>query len=136
MHAPHKSIKSYPIGVRLVLLIYVAAFTVGTTTHLNSLLHGWWLPHHSLLNAYWTSLVVLDPLTIVLLLRTPRLGVLAAVLIMFTDVGINSAASYLYLDAGGGYAVGYFVQLQSAFLGFLLGSAPFVWTHVRRQDTA
>lgn len=63
-------------------------------------------------------------------------GLLLALVIMLTDVAINSAVSYLYLDAHGGYAVGYFVQLQSAFLGFMLGSAPFVWTYVRRRATA
>lgn len=131
-----QSIKSYPTGTRLVLLVYVVAFSVGTATHLNSIFHGWWLPHHPLLNSYWASLALLDPLAIVLLLRAPKAGLLLALVIMVTDVGINSAVSYMYLDPGGGYAVNYFVQLQSVFLGFLIGSAPFVWRYVRRQGAA
>ena len=136
MDTPRKSIRSYPIGVRLVLMTYIAAFAIGTATHLNSIFHGWWLPHHPLLNTYWASLALLDPLVIVLLLRAPRLGLLFALAVMVTDVGVNSAASHLYLDAGGQYAVNYFVQLQTAFLGFLLGSAPFVWARVHDQGTA
>jgi len=114
-------------------MTYVVAFAIGTVTHLNSILHGWRLPHHPLLNTFWASLVLLDPLIIILLVCAPRLGLPLAVFIMLADVGINSAASYLYLNAGGQYAVNYFVQLQSIFLGFLLGSAPLVWTHVGRQ---
>jgi hypothetical protein len=126
----------YPLAVRLVLMTYMAAFAIGTATHLNSILHGWWLPNHPLLNAYWASLALLDPLAILLLIRSPRLGLLLALLLMLTDVGVNSATSHLYLNAGGQYAVNYVVQLQTAFLGFLLGSAPFVWGHVRGQSAA
>jgi hypothetical protein len=131
-----QSSKSYPVGIRLVLLIYVVAFSIGTATHLISILNGWWLPHHPLVNSYWASLVLLDPLAIVLLLKAPKAGLLLALVIMVTDVGINSAVSYMYLDRGGVYAVNYFVQLQSVFLGFLLGSAPFVGRYVSRQDAA
>jgi hypothetical protein len=103
------------------------AFMIGTTTHLIVLLNGWWLPHHPFLNAYWTSLTFLDPLVIILLLRSPRAGLLLALTIILTDVGINSLATYLYFDKDGHYAVDYFIQLQTAFLGFALGSAPFLW---------
>ncbi len=135
MDALRNSIRSYPLGRRLVLMTYIAAFGIGTATHLNSILHGWWLPHHPLLNAYWTSLALVDPLTIVLLIRAPRVGLILAMFVMLTDVGINSASSYLFFDGAGRYSVGYFVQLQTVFLGFLLGSAPFVWAHVRDQGT-
>ncbi len=136
MDAPRKWIRSYPLGIRLVLLMYIVAFAIGTTTRLDSILHGWWFPKHPLLNAYWTSLVLVDPLTIILLVRAPRLGLPLALIVMVTDVTINSTASYLYVDAGGRYAVDIFVQLQTAFLGFLLGSTSFVGAHVRGQTSA
>jgi hypothetical protein len=125
-----------PFGVRLVLGVDVLAFLIGTGTHLMSLVRGVWLPHHPFLNAFWGSLTFLDPLTAVLLLRAPRAGLLLALLIMITDVGINSAASYLYLEAPGKYAIDYFVQLQSIFLGFLVGSMPFVWDGVGRDSAS
>lgn len=133
MEPARKSFRSYPVRVRVILITYVAAFCIGTATHLDGLLHRRWFPQHPFLNIYWTSLALLDPLAAVLLIRAPRAGLLLALVIMLSDVGINSAGSYLYLDASGRYAIDYFVQLQSAFLGFLLGSAPFVWTHIRRQ---
>jgi len=122
--------RSYPLGVRLVLTAYAIAFLIGTATHVRNLLQGYSCPHHPLLNGYWSALTLADPLTVALLLLAPRPGLLLAAGIMLTDVAINSTASYLYLDADGRYAVDSFVQLQSAFLGFLLGSAPFVWTHL------
>jgi hypothetical protein len=123
-------LQSYPRWVKLTLTVYAVAFLIGTSTHLNVLLHGRWLPHHPFLNTYWTALTFLDPLVVFLLLRSPRVGLLLALAIMLTDVGINSLATYLYFDTSGHYAVDYFVQLQSAFLGFVLGSAPFLWTRL------
>jgi hypothetical protein len=129
-------LRSYPRWVKLTLSVYAIAFLIGTSTHLNVLLHGWWLPHHPFLNMYWTSLTFLDPLVVFLLLRAPRIGLILAVAIMLTDVGINSLATYLYLDTDRHYAVDYFVQLQTAFLGLVLGSAPFLWTHLDHKDVA
>ena len=121
--------RAHPPWVRAVLGVYVLAFAVGTGTHLDALVHGWGFAHHPLLNAYWTLLVVIDPVVIWLVLRVPRAGVIAALLTMLTDVGINSVVSYLYFSTPGHYAVNDFVQLQTVFLGFVLGSAPFLWMH-------
>lgn len=129
-------LRPHPPWVKVVLAIYVLAFLIGTSTHVNALVHGWWLPHHPFVNAYWASLTFLDPLAIFLLLRFPRAGLLAALAIMITDVGINSFATFIYSDAASHYAVGYFVQLQTAFLGFVLGSAPFLWRNFARNDAA
>ena len=119
--------------VRVALGVYVLAFLVGTGTHVDMLVHGWALAHHRLVNAYWTALTLIDPLVIILLLRFPRIGLLAALLTMVSDVGINSLVTYLYSDTAGHYAVDVFVQLQTAFLGFVLGSAPFLWGHFSRR---
>lgn len=121
--------RAYPPWVRAVLGVYVLAFAAGTGTHLDALVHGWGFAHHPLLNAYWTLLTVVDPVVIWLVLRVPRAGVIAALLTMLTDVGINSVVSYLYFSTPGHYAVNDFVQLQTVFLGFVLGSAPFLWMH-------
>jgi hypothetical protein len=129
-------LQSYPRWVKLTLSVYAIAFLIGTSTHLNVLLHGWWFVHHPFLNTYWTSLTFLDPLVVFLLLRSPRAGLILALAIMLTDVGINSLATYLYLDIDRHYAVDYFVQLQTAFLGFVLGSAPFLWTHLDYKGVA
>jgi hypothetical protein len=122
-------LQSYPRRVQLTLAVYAIAFLIGTSTHLIGVLRGWWMPHHPFLNAYWASLTFLDPLVVFLLIRSPRMGLLVAVAIMVTDVGVNSIATYFNTD--GRYEVDYFVQLQTAFLGFVLGSAPFLWAQLK-----
>jgi hypothetical protein len=54
--------------------------------------------------------------------------------VQLTDVAINSLTMYLYIDTDGHYAVNQFVQLQTAFLGFVLGSAPFLWFNIEGKD--
>ncbi len=71
-------LQSYPRWVKLTLTVYAVAFLIGTSTHLNVLFHGGWLPHHPFLNTYWTALTFLDPLVIFLLLRSPRARLLLA----------------------------------------------------------
>ncbi len=71
-----------------------------------------------------------------LLFRFPKAGLLLALTIMVTDVGINSLATFLYFDNDGHYAVDYAVQLQTAFLGFVLGSAPFLWPQFNYKTVA
>jgi len=130
-------LRSYPRWVQFILAVYALAFAIGTSTHLNAILHGSWVPHHPFLNAYWASLTLLDPLVVFLLFRSPRAGLLLALAVMLTDVGINSLATYLYLETDGKrYAVDYFVQLQTAFLGFVLGSTPFLWTRFDYKHVA
>jgi hypothetical protein len=135
MEAPFQMrLQSYPRQVQLTLAVYAIAFLIGTSTHLIGVLRGWWMPHHPFLNAYWASLTFLDPLVVFLLIRSPRMGLLLALAIMLTDVGVNSIATYFNTD--GHYAVDYFVQLQSAFLGFVLGSAPFLWAQLKGKHVA
>lgn len=68
-------------------------------------------------------LVLLDALTVVFLLSgRRRAGLALAVCIMVLDVAVNSLAHYIL-----GGAFGYALQLQSLFLGFVLGSVCFLW---------
>jgi hypothetical protein len=128
-----KRLKSYPIEVKVTLAMYAICFLIGTSTHLIATWNGWWLPHHPAINTYWSSLTVLDPLVVVLLLRSPRSGLVLALAIMLSDVAINSIVTYFYLDSSGRYAVDYHVQLQTAFLGYVLGSTPFLWSRLRGE---
>lgn len=115
--------------VQLTLAVYVFAFLIGTSTHIIAIVRGWWLPHHPIVNAYWGSLTVLDPLAIILLIRSPQRGLVLSAMIMVSDVAMNSFASLMYFHPGEEYAASYALQLQTAFLGFVLGSAPFLWAH-------
>jgi len=76
------------------------------------------------MNLFWNSLVLLDAAVVLLLLSGRRRASLALGLaIMVVDVAVNSYASLVLSSAGFQTAL----VVQAAFLGFLLGAAPFLW---------
>ncbi|MFD8554725.1 hypothetical protein ACFV08_24795, partial [Streptomyces fradiae] len=66
-------------AVAAVVAVHCAALAFGTVAHVSDLVTGGLRPHAAFapwwLDAYWTSLAVLDPLALVLLLWGRRLGV-------------------------------------------------------------
>jgi len=113
--------------VRLALAVYIGCFGYGAITHAADFVQIGWLPYRAglpVMNLFWNLLVVLDAAVVALLLaRWRRCGLLLALLVMILDVAINSYAWY-GLGMGG---MGTALQLQSMFLGFILGSLPFLW---------
>lgn len=129
--------RSHPVSIKLLFVIYALCFLIATFNHARDLWHGGFLPYrHAPLgfNVYWTSLTLLDPLTVVLLCWLPRGGIVLAVLIMVSDVAVNSYAAYLLQDSYLFYSAA--LQLQSVFLGFVVGTAPFAWARVGRIERA
>lgn len=111
---------------RMAIGVLVAGFAIGTTMHVLTLVDRGWMVNPSApvwMNGYWTALTFLDPLAAVLLLRSRRAGLVLALAIMLSDVAINSYALHLFAWPGLPAAV----QLQTVFLGFLLGAAGFLW---------
>ena len=110
----------------MALGVYIVGFGAGTFNHVADIWRSGWLPYRFApigLNMFWTALTVLDPLVVVALAagwRRAGLGLAAA--IMVADVGINSYAAHRF-----GWDFGAALPLQSAFLGFVLGSAAFLW---------
>ena len=91
---------------------------------------GWRLayaPAPLALNIYWSSLAVADIAAAVLLLLRRRTGLVFTLVILVSDVAINSYATYQLHLLEGGWAL----QLQSLFLGLVLGSLPALWPHAR-----
>lgn len=112
---------------RIIIWVYVLAFAAATAFHASDIIRGGWLPYRFaplFLNSYWTALLFLDALVVGLLLGGwLRSALSLAVAIMVTDVAANS---YAFLGLGfAEFAIS--LQLQTAFLGFVLGSAPFLW---------
>jgi hypothetical protein len=107
--------------------IYIACFCVGAFSHARDFASSGWRPYAAspaILEVYWTSLLFLDLLVVaLLLLRSMRVGLLLAISVMITDVAANAYASF-WLGIPG-FDTG--LPLQAAFLGFILGSAPFLW---------
>ncbi|MFI0976975.1 hypothetical protein ACH4SP_08105 [Streptomyces sp. NPDC021093] len=88
---------------RAVVTVYAGALLIGTVTHLADLFaHGlrphpefapWWL------DLYWTSLAVLDPLALFLVVRgavrgRSAAGVWLVCAVMATDIAANAYATY------------------------------------------
>jgi hypothetical protein len=112
---------------RFALGVYAACFTIGTISHaLDFVALGLrpycWAP--PLLEAFWSSLVVLDAAAAALLLSGKRrAGLALAAVIMVCDVAANGYAFFVLGIEG--FAVA--LPLQAAFLGFVLGSIGFLW---------
>lgn len=110
---------------RAVISLLVAGFLIGTTTHILHLVNVGWVVFETApawMNVYWTALTVLDPIAAMMLVRHRRVGLALGILIMVSDVALNSYALYgLRLPFG-------FVSLQAqtVFCGFLLGAASFL----------
>ena len=119
--------KSRMLPQRLFLAIYVICFAIGGINHAKDFMiygprpYSWGPP---LLEAFWTALMFLDAAVVFLLIfGKRRLGLPLALVIMTLDVAANSYASLALKIEGFESAL----PLQSAFLGFVLGSAPFLW---------
>ncbi|MBA4045744.1 MAG: hypothetical protein C0471_15205 [Erythrobacter sp.] len=123
---------------RIALAVYIACFAIGTITHVRDFWVLGLRPYEGapiLLEAFWSSLVVLDPAAAALLLSGKRrAGLSLAAIIMVCDVAANSYAFFVLGIEG--FAVA--LPLQAAFLGFVLGSIGFLWpdsaTHLPRAE--
>lgn len=112
---------------RIALAVYIACFAIGTITHVRDFWVLGLRPYEGapiLLEAFWSSLVVLDPAAAALLLfGKRRAGLALAAIIMVCDVAANSYAFFVLGIEGFTVAL----PLQAAFLGFVLGSIGFLW---------
>lgn len=112
---------------RIALGIYIACFAIGTVTHARDFWVLGLRPYEGapiLLEAFWSSLVVLDAAAAALLVfGKRRAGLTLAAIIMVCDVAANSYAFFVLGIEG--FAVA--LPLQAAFLGFVLGSIGFLW---------
>ena len=113
--------------VRACLTVVVAGFFTGVVTHGLDFLERGPRPYAGeplALEAFWSALLLLDASTVILLLIGRRkAGLILALVIMVVDVAANSVAHH-----GLGFgAVAWKLQLQTLFLGFVLGSVGFLW---------
>ena len=116
---------------RPVRWIWALCLAIGTCTHLAGLVEhggdfGGGIPLASAI--FWNSLTILDPLAAALLFLRPRIGVLAILAIMVSDVVHN-----WWIAAAFG-AVVWMVVAQSAFLVFVLATAPLLWREAPGRD--
>ena len=80
--------------------------------------------------AFWTSLTVLDPLAVVLLIGRPNMGVLATAIIIIADVIHNLWVTARYATSQRFIATAVsdpFLLSQVAFLLFVIVTVPVAW---------
>jgi hypothetical protein len=124
------------VRLDLVLVLYLVAFAVGTLSHVLDIFRWGLLAHnryHWAFNLFWTSLTLLDPLVIVLLLCRQRAGILLASAIMLLDVGVNLTAGLREYIAEGRFLMwGLYTQVPFAL--FVLATAPSLWSVFGRDE--
>ena len=111
---------------KAALTLYCLCFTQGAIAHILDFIRRGWPPYHHgplPVRIFWTALIVLDPAVILLLIKHRRAGLTLAATVMLLDVATNSYATFTLHDNGFALAL----PLQCIFLGYILGSLPFLW---------
>ena len=111
---------------RLFALVFACGFLIGGANHARDIVQGGMLPYHSVpmsVNVFWTALCPLDFAAGALVWRWSAPAVRLGLLILLADVAVNSWLAYL-----SGLHVASFepLQVQTLFLGFVLGGGMFV----------
>lgn len=91
----------YPNSIKLVLVIYILGFAIGTTNHAIGLIKGGFLPYTYVplwKNIYWTALTFLDFLAIFLIFKSLKPALWISNLIIISDVLINTKGLQFFND--------------------------------------
>ncbi|MEM9053862.1 MAG: hypothetical protein AAGB16_00935 [Pseudomonadota bacterium] len=114
------------------LWVSVVLFLLGAAIHAFDIAVGGWLPYTYVpdwINAYWTALLPLDLAAAIMMWRRMKLGIILALLIMISDVWINTLAHAIL--GGGSIFWGYIIQVM--FLGFLLAFVGPYWAMTQKD---
>ena len=110
---------------RAVLVVWIAGFLVGTTTHVLDLVAGLsetYAAFPKVLRLFWVSLTVLDPITAALLVLKRRVGIILALLVISADIAVNWT---VFFTIGGLSLFG--VVNQTLFAAILFTTASTLW---------
>ena len=91
----------YPNSIKLVLVIYILGFAIGTTNHAIGLIKGGFLPYTYVplwKNIYWTALTFLDFLAIFLIFKSLLPALWISNLIIISDILINTKGLQFFND--------------------------------------
>jgi hypothetical protein len=123
-----------PTSIRWLLTTYTVCLIGAGMNHAYDIWQGGWLPYRAApapINLDWTSLALFDPLAAVLLWWRMKAGLVLTAAIIISDVAVNSYGRYV-LGYSGWYS-DVSIQLQTLFLGFVLGSLPFAWSRTNER---
>lgn len=111
---------------KICIAVISVCLVIGGATHIFDNLYFGFLPYKfapDWINFYWTSLGVIDLLAVYLLVKLRKFGIVLTLLIMVSDVVINSMAYYSLQIIRDPMSL----QLQTLFLGFCIGSCIWLW---------
>lgn len=95
---PCRAWGALPVWARWVLAVYLIGFTDGTAAHVRDLARGGFHAYAGFpdvpLRVFFTSLVVLDPLVVVLAAFVRPAGIWLAAVIMTLDVAANTSGNW------------------------------------------
>lgn len=107
---------------RLVQLVWILGFLVGTTTHVIDLIARGLDAYEDYtppVRVFWASLTVLDPLTVVLLALRRPVGVILGLVVILADIAVNWTVFATYPDTPI-----WGILNQTAFAVILVTTAP------------
>jgi hypothetical protein len=120
---------------RIIIVLYVCAFAVGTVSHVLDIARGGWLPYRQYalaLNAFWTALTFLDPLAIAFLVYRRFAGVCLALFIISIDIVVNLTVGIGERIQSGHFTFwGLYSQVPVGL--FMWATAPTLWRSGTRQ---
>jgi hypothetical protein len=122
---------------RAIIIVYVIAFTGATVNHIADLVRGGLFPYSRwwgvppLMNAFWTSLTILDPAAIVALLVCAEVGCVLYLAVMISDVACNVYAEIVYWKQPVLQSAG--LMLQAGFLIFLLFTIGRIFDYTKER---
>ena len=117
----------------IVRSIWAACLLIGGLNHARTLLrHGLFWDYGGAAwpsAAYWSSLTILDPIAAALLFLRPRVGIIATILLIVTNVVHNLALTARYAPEGEFLtrASHPFVIAQIGFMLFVAATARVAW---------
>jgi hypothetical protein len=91
----------YPNSIKLLLVIYIVGFAIGTTNHTIGLIKGGFLPYTYVplwKNIYWTALTFFDLFAIFIIFKSMKPALWISNLIIISDVIINTNGFQFFND--------------------------------------
>ena len=91
----------YSNTIKLLLIIYLVGFAIGTTNHTIGIIKGGFLPYTDVplwKNIYWTALTFLDLLAVFLIFKSLIPALWLSNLIIISDIIINTKGFQFFAD--------------------------------------
>ena len=117
----------YPNSIKLLLVIYIVGFAIGTTNHTIGLIEGGFLPYTYVplwKNIYWTALTFLDFLALFLIFKSLKPALWISNLIIISDVLINTKGLQFFNDFN--------IHIQIFFGLYIVATTPIIILRYKR----